>query len=261
MHWLRRFLRPPQKPDAAPLPRLDAPVCIVGDIHGRADLLEQMLALIGTDPALRLIFVGDYIDRGPDSAKVLIRLHDLSLSGRAICLMGNHERMLLDAIDRPEAAGNRWLLNGGDATLRSFAASLGSTSGGAESGGAGRLPGDTEAERMAALAMRIRAGLPNGVEAWLRALPLWWRDRGLAVVHAGADPALPIEHQAEASLLWGHRRFGQPRADGLWIAHGHVVVAEPKAEAGRIALDTGAWSTGRLSAAWIEAGQLRFMTT
>lgn len=248
MHWLRRFLRPSPKPDAPALPRLDTPVCIVGDIHGRADLLEQMLALIGTDPALRLIFVGDYIDRGPDSARVLIRLHDLSLSGRAICLMGNHERMLLDAIDRPEAAGKRWLLNGGDATLASL-------------GGAGRLQGDSEAERMAALAMRTQAGLPHGVEAWLRALPLWWQAQGLAVVHAGADPALPIEHQAEASLLWGHHRFGQPRADGLWIAHGHVVVAEPKAEAGRIALDTGAWSTGRLSAAWIEAGQLRFMTT
>lgn len=248
MHWLRRFLHPSPKPDAAPLPRLDAPVCIVGDIHGRADLLEQMLALIGTDPALRLIFAGDYIDRGPDSAKVLIRLHNLSTTGQAICLMGNHERMLLDAIDRPEAAGKRWLLNGGDATLASL-------------GGAGRLQGESEAERMAALAMRIRAGLPHGIEAWLRALPLWWQDQGLAVVHAGADPALAIEDQAEASLLWGHRRFGQPRADRLWIAHGHVVVAEPKAGAGHIALDTGAWSTGRLSAAWIEAGQVRFITT
>lgn len=248
MHWLRRFLRPSPDPEMPPLPRLDRPVCIVGDIHGRADLLERMLALTGTGPATRLIFVGDYIDRGPESAKVLTRLHDLSTTGRAVCLMGNHERMLLDAIDRPEAAAQRWLLNGGDATLASLGVS-------------GRLPGDTEAERMAALARQIRAGLPAGCEQWLRRLPLWWRDRGLAVVHAGADPALPIEHQAEASLLWGHRRFGQPRADGLWIAHGHVVVAEPKADAGRIALDTGAWSTGRLTAAWIEAGQLRFVTT
>lgn len=248
MHWLRRFLRPSPKPDAPPLPRLDAPVCIIGDIHGRADLLERLLALIPADPARQLIFAGDYIDRGPDSAKVLIRLHQLSLSGQAICLMGNHERMLLDALDRPALAGKRWLLNGGDATLASF-------------GGAGRLPGDSEAERMATLAMQIRAGLPNGVEAWLRGLPLWWQAQGLVVVHAGADPALPIEAQAEASLLWGHRRFGQPRPDGLWIAHGHVVVAEPSAGAGQIALDTGAWATGRLTAAWIEAGQLRFYTT
>jgi serine/threonine protein phosphatase 1 len=248
MHWLRRVLRPHPAPETPPLPRLDGPVCIVGDIHGRADLLDRMLTLIPALPAGRLIFAGDYVDRGPESAQVLIRLRDLSLSGRVICLMGNHERMLLDAIDRPAAAGKRWLLNGGDATLTSLGIN-------------GRLPGENEAERMAALAARIRAGLPEGAENWLRTLPLWWRDQGLAVVHAGADPAMPIEDQAEASLLWGHRRFGQPRADGLWIAHGHVVVAEPKAEAGRIAVDTGAWTTGRLTAAWIEAGQVRFITT
>lgn len=255
MHWLRRFLRPPPGPDMPPLPRLDSPVCIVGDIHGRADLLDRMLQLIAAQPQtarVRLIFAGDYIDRGPDSDKVLALLRELTQSGNAVCLMGNHERMLLEAIDRPEAAGKRWLLNGGDATLASL---------GARFGAAGRLPGETEADRMAALAAQIRAGLPDGIEAWLRALPLWWRDQGLAVVHAGADPALAIEDQEPASLLWGHRRFGQPRADGLWIAHGHVVVAEPQAAAGRIAVDTGAWTSGRLSAAWIEAGQVRFITT
>lgn len=251
MHWLRRLLRPLPAPDIPPLPRLDAPVCIVGDIHGRADLLTRMLQLIAAQPQAaqaRLIFAGDYIDRGPDTDKVLALLRELTQSGKAICLMGNHERMLLDAIDQPNAAGKRWLLNGGDATLASF-------------GAIGRLPGETEAERMAALAAQIRAGLPDGIEAWLRALPLWWQDQGLAVVHAGADPALPIEDQAEASLLWGHRRFGQPRADGLWIVHGHVIVAEPQVQAGRIAVDTGAWTSGRLSAAWIEAGQVRFITT
>lgn len=251
MHWLRRFLRPQPEPQTPALPRLDRPVCIVGDIHGRADLLDRMLALIAAEPGagqVRLIFAGDYIDRGPESAKVLLTLHNLAASGRAICLMGNHERMMLDAIDQPEVAGQRWLLNGGDATLASLGAN-------------GRLPGESEAERMAALAIRIRAGLPPGMETWLRALPLYWQGHGLAVVHAGADPMLPIEAQAEASLLWGHRRFGQPRPDGLWIAHGHVVVAEPKAEAGRIALDTGAWASGRLTAAWIEAGQVRFLTT
>ena len=255
MHWLRRFLRPPPTPDMPPLPRLDSPVCIVGDIHGRADLLDRMLRLIAAQPQAaqaRLIFAGDYIDRGPSADKVLALLRELTQCGKAICLMGNHERMLLDVLDHPEVSGKRWLLNGGDATLASFAT---------RSGRAGRLPGETEAERMAALAAQIRAGLSDGTEAWLRTLPLWWRDQGLAVVHAGADPMLPIEDQAEASLLWGHRRFGQPRADGLWIAHGHVIVAEPKAEAGRIAVDTGAWTTGRLSAAWIEAGQVRFITT
>ena len=132
MHWLRRVLRPRSEPAMPPLPRLDTPVCIVGDIHGRADLLQRLLARIAAEPALplqRLIFAGDYIDRGPDSAKVLIMLQQLTAHGQAICLMGNHERMLLDVLDRPEMAGKRWLLNGGDATL----ASLGTV---------GRLPGE-----------------------------------------------------------------------------------------------------------------------
>ena len=251
MQWLPRYLRPKAETGSAPLPQLSPPVCVVGDIHGRADLLDRLLALIAAEPearAARLIFVGDYIDRGPDSAKVLMRLQEMTTAGRAVCLMGNHERMLLDAIDQPEEAGQRWLLNGGDATLASF-------------GVAGRLPGENEAERMAALAQRLRAVLPAGVEAWLRALPLWWQDQGLAVVHAGADPALPLAEQGETALIWGHRHFGKPRADGLWIAHGHVVRAEPRAEAGRIAVDTGAWSTGRLTAAWIAAGQVRFIST
>ena len=249
MQWLPRVLRP--NPDPIPLPRLMLPVCVVGDIHGRADLLDRMLALIAAEPearAARLIFVGDYIDRGPDSAKVLIRLQAMTTAGRAVCLMGNHERMLLDVLDRPEEAGQRWLLNGGDATLTSL-------------GAGGRLVGDTEAARMAALAQRLSAALPDGIEAWLRALPLWWQDQGLAVVHAGADPALAMADQTEAALIWGHRHFGKPRADGLWIAHGHVVRTEPRAEAGRIAVDTGAWSTGRLTAAWIAAGQVRFIST
>lgn len=253
MQWLPRYRRP--KPDTTPLPQLSQPVCVVGDIHGRADLLDHMLALIAAEPGAttaRLIFAGDYIDRGPDSATVLTRLQHLTTAGKAVCLMGNHERMMLDAIDRPEAAGQRWLLNGGDATLASLEASLAS---------AGRLPGENEAERMAALAIRLRAVLPAGTEAWLRALPLWWQDQGLGVVHAGADPALPLAEQTEASLLWGHRNFGRPRADGLWIAHGHVVMAEPRAEAGRIAVDTGAWATGRLTAALIKAGHVRFITT
>lgn len=235
--------------DLPPLPQPDPALWLIGDIHGRADLLDRLLGLVRvTTPAPRLIFAGDYIDRGPASAPVLVRLQELVRDEAAICLMGNHERMLLDALDQPAEAALRWLRNGGDATLASFGIS-------------GRLPGASEAERLAGMAEALRQALPPGTEAWLRDLPLYWQDGGLAVVHGGADPTLPMADQPEDALLWGHRDFHKPRKDGLWIAHGHVVVAEPNAAAGRIALDTGAWATGRLTAARIGADGVMFLQT
>jgi serine/threonine protein phosphatase 1 len=160
--------------------------------------------------------------------------------------MGNHERMLLDFLDDPAGRGRRWLGAGGTETLASF--------------GIDRVEGADAAARLEALAAALRAALPEGTEAWLRALPLLWQTGGLAVVHAAADPALPLADQPEAALLWGHRAFRrQNRADGIWVAHGHVVTRDPEAGAGRIAVDTGAWASGRLSAAWIAGGRVDFL--
>jgi serine/threonine protein phosphatase 1 len=205
----------------------------------------QEAARIAADPGAgraRLIFAGDLIDRGPGSAAVLARVQALCEQGRALALMGNHERMMLDFLDAPARIGPLWLANGGDATLQS----LGVT--------AHRAPD------MAALAQALRAALPPGQEAWLRALPLSWREGALAVSHAGADPALPFETQDDRVLLWGHRDFPRRmRGDGVWIVHGHVIAAQVTAEAGRIGTDTGAFATGRLSAAWLDRDGLRVL--
>jgi serine/threonine protein phosphatase 1 len=224
---------------------------VVGDLHGCIALLDRMLDTVaardrdrgpGAAP-LRLIFAGDLIDRGPDSAAVLARVQGLCAAGRAVALMGNHERMMLDFLAAPETAGPLWLANGGAATLASF-------------GIAGAYAAMTPAH-LSALAAALRAALPPGQEAWLGALPLVWREAGLAVCHAGADPARPIGDQEARALLWGHRDFARrARADGLWIVHGHVILPEVRAEAGRIGTDTGAFATGRLSAAWLDAGGL-----
>jgi serine/threonine protein phosphatase 1 len=249
------LLRSPADPsETPPLPRPDPPVCVVGDVHGCAALLGQLLGRIAAEPGadrVRLILAGDMIDRGPDSAAVLARVQALCRGGRAVALMGNHERMMLDFLDTPAQVGPVWLANGGDATLLSLGVNP------------RRTPGKTE--EMQALATALRAALPPGTEDWLRALPLSWRpdgpDSALAVSHAGADPALPFEDQDDRMLLWGHRDFRRrARTDGLWIVHGHVISREVTAEDGRIGTDTGAFATGRLSAVWLDRDGMQVIT-
>lgn len=234
------------------MPRPDRPVCIVGDVHGMGDHLRRLLDLIARQPgaeAARIILAGDLIDRGPDSAAVLseVRARCDAVPDRVICLMGNHERMMLDFLADPAGAGARWLSNGGAETLASF-------------GVQGRVHAATPADRFAALAQRLAGAMPAGLVDWVAGRPLWWREGALAVAHAGADPTRPVEDQDPQALLWGHGAFRRaPRADGIWIAHGHTIVAAPEARAGRIAVDTGAFATGRLSAAWLDARGLRFL--
>lgn len=261
MHWLRATLtavlptRTGQTSgQIAPLPCPDPPVCVIGDLHGRLDLLDRILdriaAQITDSPGhadARLVFVGDMIDRGPDSAGVLARLRALQRSApaRIICLMGNHERMMLDFLADPARHGPRWIAAGGAETLTSFGLSPFARNHGT---GAWDL-----------LAAELRRRLTPDVIDWLGTLPLLWRDGALVVTHAGADPDLPIDAQAPRRLLWGARHPERsPRADGLWVAHGHTITSVPHARAGRISVDTGAWRNGTLSAAWMDASGLLF---
>lgn len=224
-------------------PRPALPLCIIGDLHGMAGLLEAMLARIARQPdaeRARVVLVGDLIDRGPESAAVLHRVRELCSAEpqRFICLLGNHERMLLNFLQNPTGKPRKWLNAGGMETLASFGLS------GRFDPAAG-LP-------LAAIAQALRAALPAGMEDWLRALPLFWQGDGVGVVHASADPSCPLPAQGEKDLLWGQHRPGLPRPDGLWIAHGHVIGKTAWIEAGEISVDTGAYRSGCLSAAWLD---------
>ncbi|MEE9427650.1 MAG: metallophosphoesterase family protein [Paracoccaceae bacterium] len=211
------------------------PVAIVGDIHGRADLLENLLKKVSEKaPDAKVVFVGDYVDRGPDSRKVLDRLRGLD---GAVYLRGNHEVMLLEFLDEPIELGGRWLRNGGINTLESFGIDL-----------------EENPSHGAAISasQRLKAALAEGGEAWLRGLPLTWQSGNLVVTHAGPNPVVPIEQQKEQDLLWGHHRFlRDSRKDGIWVAHGHWIREKAISKGGRINVDTGAWKTGRLTAALI----------
>jgi serine/threonine protein phosphatase 1 len=221
----------------------DEPLFVVGDVHGRSDLLLTMLDQRPTDA--KLILLGDLIDRGPDSARVLKIAQDLCHQS-AICIMGNHELMFLDFLEKPERRGAHWLRNGGLQTLESF--------------------GLTEAtERMSAdqlLAVRdnLLEIIPSDLVEWMQQMPLHWASGNVHCVHAGADPHLNMTQQKPNVLLWGKDDFltGQ-RQDGQWVVHGHTIVENSEALDGKINVDTGAFATGKLTAAHIERGQVRFI--
>lgn len=231
-----------------PLPRPHSPVCVVGDVHGMDRLLRGMIDYIGDQPGaenVRIVFVGDLIDRGPDSARVLERLYRLyrGSAGRVAVLMGNHERMLLDFLRDPMRAGMRWIEAGGAETLISFDLDA---------------YGTTD---LGLLAGELRSRMGGDIERWLRTLPLYWQEANLGITHAGATPGVPLSRQQEKNLLWGDREFATvARNDGIWIAHGHTIVEQPTIDNGRIAIDTGAFQSGLLSAAWIDREGVRFIS-
>jgi serine/threonine protein phosphatase 1 len=224
------------------------PIVAVGDIHGRIDLLQRMVVRIrDTAPDATPVFVGDYVDRGEESAAVVGRLMQLSDEG-AVCLMGNHEQMLLDYLDDPEGRGGLWLRNGGLQTLASF--------------GVGGISANTRGLELARARDELVVRMGPSMIDWLRARPLWWKSGTVAIVHAGADPSLPVDIQDRRNLLWGHKDFQRKsRADGLWIVHGHTIVPEASVEGGRIAIDTGAYATGILSGVMLAGSEIRFLTT
>ena len=102
-------------------------------------------------------------------------------------------------------------------------------------------------------AANLQAAMPPEILAWLRVLPLYWREDFLLVSHAGADAKKALNRQTETEFIWGRIQHSGRRQDGVWIVQGHKMVAQPGMQDSCIFTDTGAWQTGRLSAAWIDA--------
>lgn len=232
--WPRLHGFPPVAPET--------PFCVAGDVHGEFDLLQRLLEQL--DPGLPVVLTGDYIDRGGNSAPVL---RFLAERPQYTCLMGNHEAMLLKFLDDPCSGAAAWLRHGGLRTLSSFEI---------------RAPeADLSRAGLTDLRGRLEDAMGGELIGWLRGLPLWHRNGNVAVVHAGADPAQPVEGQSPRHLLWGHPDFTRKRrADGIWVVHGHTIVPKPEARHGRISVDTGAYATGCLSAAVITQGSVEFET-
>ncbi|MDA5093066.1 metallophosphoesterase family protein [Aliiroseovarius sp. KMU-50] len=236
-------------------PKPDHPLAVIGDLHGQAVGLERMLARLSDQASNHhWIFLGDYVDRGPHSKDVLLRLHELCQTRpNTTCLIGNHEEMLLRFLDEPDADkllahGPKWQHVGGAQTLESFGVILPTPK-----SGNGSL-------EQAQVQSQLRDAIPPDIQKWLRQLPRKFVSGNVATVHAGADPSLPIEEQPHMTLTCGHHSFGvQARTDGMWVVHGHTVVPVPREENGVISIDTGAFRNGRLTTALIADGMIEYI--
>ena len=249
MSFLKRLFGggPTSKFDTPIAPK--APVFIIGDLHGCKAQLDTLKAQMGTkDSGATQVYVGDYVDRGEDSAGVLRSLFACKDDPSVVCLIGNHEAMMLDFLDHPEKKGQRWLRYGGLQTLASF--------------GVGGVTASSTGAALVTAAEALKAAMGAEMLTWLRNLPATWSSGNLTVVHAGADPVTPLTLQSTQTLIWGHPDFERVlRSDGTWVAHGHTVVEQANANDGKIAVDTGAYATGILTAAYVTSGDVIFLQT
>jgi len=227
----------------------------VGDIHGRADLLERMLLDIRKDalegdyhgPPI-LVFLGDYVDRGFQSKEVLdLLLGDLVSSFESYFLKGNHEDAMLQFLDTP-SMGPRWAEFGGMETLVSY--------------GVTPPPTRTSREEWAIASGALNRALPPGHLDFLMNLRLSIQIGGYMFVHAGVRPGVALAEQAERDLLWIREEFlDDSRPLGAVIVHGHTPAIRPHHDSRRIGIDTGAYLSGRLTAVRLEDDAVVFLST
>jgi serine/threonine protein phosphatase 1 len=228
-------------------------VYAVGDIHGRLDLLEGIEAAIGEDvartrPARPVIcYLGDYIDRGPQSAAVLERLSAPACDGVArVFLKGNHEDRMLAFLADPAANGPRWMQYGGREALESYAI---------------RVPEAVADTAWAGLRDELAERLPERHLRFLRELRLAFAWERYLFVHAGLNPDRPTDDQDPHDLMWIREPFLSSGRDwGRIVVHGHVIVEEPQLRPNRIGIDTGAYRSGRLTCLVATAGAPRLLT-
>lgn len=226
---------------------------VVGDVHGRLDLLEQLLAKIERERAGRparktlLVFLGDLIDRGPQSAEVVERLRTYASNDvRTVFLLGNHEEVLLRILDGDTWLIPSWLRFGGAQCLESYGVP------------AAKIDGKSH-ERALTI---VRAAIPPEHVEFLKSFVDTCRFGDFLFVHAGIRPGVPIENQLQEDLRWIRDDFLLDRSDhGCVVVHGHTIRPQVEELANRIGIDTGAYSTGVLTALVIEGSEHWYLQT
>jgi len=232
---------------------VEGTVYAVGDIHGELDLLQGLMKRVRADierddtaGPKRLIFMGDYVDRGEDSRGVLQYLAALDIPEcEIIYLRGNHEQQMIDFVDNP-LIKQRWLDWGGMETLESF-----------DIPAVFATASDRELLAVAEKMQNALGPLRHFVETRTRH---WFQVGNVIFTHAGMDPSLPIDSQQNNTMMWGSKAFmeygGPP---GYWYVHGHVIYENASIMGNRIAVDTGAYSSGMLTVARITKDGCAFL--
>ena len=217
---------------------------VVGDIHGRLDLLEQLLELIEQDTSKRrklkntVVFLGDLIDRGPASAEVVERLRTYKPQfANTAFVMGNHEEVLLRVLDGDSALLGQWLKFGGAQCLRSY---------GSDPVALKKMPPEQ------AIAL-VRQTVPQTHADFLRSFADTISFGGYLFVHAGVRPGTSLADQTQSDLRWIREPFLQDDCDhGFVVVHGHTISERVELRSNRIGIDTGAYRTGVLTALGLE---------
>ncbi|HEY2755963.1 MAG TPA: metallophosphoesterase family protein, partial [Pseudolabrys sp.] len=233
--------------DAA-IPNDNARLYVIGDIHGRLDLLERAAAAITRDVEAHgsdalTVTLGDYIDRGPESAGVIDRLAGNPFPTPYVALRGNHELMLEMFLADP-AVGVQWRPQGGEQTLQSYGIAVRHVVGSA----------NLQASEL------LREALPREHVAFLRSLRTSYTHGRFFLCHAGVRPGVPLDKQRDEDLMWIRDEFLVSTMDfGKIVVHGHTPMAEPEVLPNRINIDTKAFASGRLTCIVLEQTGYRFL--
>lgn len=224
----------------------------VGDIHGRLDLLDELLARIKSDIAGRptarpvFVFLGDYIDRGPSSRETIDRLVEHGSANETVFLRGNHELIAIKCLS-DRSLFDQWLRLGGLETLVSYGVI-------SEPRVSGR--------QIVELQSAFHHALPQTHFRFFRDLQNTYACGDFFFVHAGAKPNVELSQQKESDLLWIRGEFLSSNYDfGKIIVHGHTPAREVEVRPNRINIDTGAFATGRLTCLVLEDQSLSVIDT
>jgi serine/threonine protein phosphatase 1 len=225
----------------------------VGDVHGRLDLLDQLLDMIHRElderPARKtmLVFVGDLIDRGPNSAQVIERLRTYRRPGvRTVFILGNHEEVLLRILGGDAELITKWRWFGGTECLSSY---------GVDTVKLAKMKVEDALEV-------IRAAIPREHIEFLETFDDSCRFGDYLFVHAGIRPGVEIDQQRQSDLRWIREAFLFDETDhGFIVVHGHTIRPEVEIRGNRIGIDTGAYQSGVLTALAIEGSESWFLDT